>query len=268
MTTCRQNTAAKTDVGALTPSKRRRTLRSNANGPRKGVLELPELLEIILSFLSEREIFAKAQRVSRFWKETINRSPTIQRILWLKSQVVNATEPTSHAGDAPLILPFGDPRYERRLNHDPNMPIYANEIALNHLLQPIETRREVWHIPAELRTIATMKYVVGEPFEGLMVNTCTFHLPLKLKPQTWHSMYLTEPRITVAQLKVYPSAPYKLMDIHTRVDSWTTASVRDMDGLTFGLVLDIAKKICHSVVPARARGRYQADVQVYIATKV
>lgn len=254
------------DVSAQIPSKRRQSPRSNANGPRNSVLELPELLEIIFSFLSEREIFAKVQRVSRYWKETIAQSPAAQRSLWLKSQFVNTAVPTSHSGDAGLFLPFGDPRYHSRLNLDPNVPIYEKGVAPNNLLQPFEARREIWHIPAELETLGVIKCTEGEPLDGLIVHMYTFDLPLDLKPQTWHGMYLTEPRIAAAQVKIYSRAPHPLMHDDMAVDAWTTASMWDAGGLTFGSILVVAEKICQTVVPARIRGEYQAGVEVSIAT--
>lgn len=250
-----QSAAADIDVGAQTPNNRYRTPRSSASGLRKGIFELPELLETIISLLSEREILANAQRVSRVWKDTIARSPKLQRKLWLRSQAANVAAPIGHSGDSQLLLPTGDPRFERRVIRDPNVPIYANDVAPNRLLQTFGDGPGFWHIPAEVESLVVIKHMVGAPFDGFMLHTYTLDLPLNLMSQSWHGMYLTERRITTAQLKVCSIALHQLMDNQTPVDSWTTASMREVDGLTFGSVMVVAKKICHTVCTCKCSWR-------------
>jgi hypothetical protein len=60
-------------------------------------LNTPELLEAIISFLPDRDIMAKAQRVSRTWKNAIARSPGINKILWLTPRAGKATHVTTHS---------------------------------------------------------------------------------------------------------------------------------------------------------------------------
>lgn len=187
------------------PSKKRRTLRSNAEGPRKAVLELPELLEYIFSFLTEQDILAKAQRFCRLWNNVVANAPTVQNRLCLNPSVGKASDPIGHSGDSPLMVASYNRRDASKLNRDPNIPVYAKGVAPNHLFQPFDARREVWHIPAQLRTMTIVPCVSSEPTllsKQSAVQSCELHLPLNFKTQTWHGMYLTQPHSTIAHLKV------------------------------------------------------------------
>lgn len=78
-------------------------------------------------------------------------------------------------------------------------------------------------------------------------------------------MYLTEPRITVAQLDV------QLRDGNCRrllsmYYTYSSVSVREDDGLTFGMVLDVAERVRRSA-PADFRGRGEARVAIWFVTE-
>jgi hypothetical protein len=52
-------------------------------GPRRAALDIPEILENVLSFLPPRALFG-VQRVSHLWKGTIAASPPIQENMFLR----------------------------------------------------------------------------------------------------------------------------------------------------------------------------------------
>jgi hypothetical protein len=61
------------------------------------VLDVPELLENILSFLPEREILTSVQLVSQTWRSSIVGSPRIQKSLFLPKGKKPAVSPDSPA---------------------------------------------------------------------------------------------------------------------------------------------------------------------------
>jgi hypothetical protein len=105
---------------------------SPSNITRDAVLNTPELLEAVVSFLPGRDIIAKAQRVSRTWKDAIAHSPMIHESLWLKSQASKAVCPsyfTSLEGENM----YGDPMVPNEYFLRQELPVYHNIIAYNPL---------------------------------------------------------------------------------------------------------------------------------------
>jgi hypothetical protein len=57
------------------------------------VLDVPELLETIIFFLPDREIFNNAQKFSRTWKASIAASPRLLRKSWQRKSKKPAVLP-------------------------------------------------------------------------------------------------------------------------------------------------------------------------------
>ena len=237
------------------------------------VLGIPELREHIFLNLSEREIFAIAQRVSRLWYEAIAKSPKVQERLCLKSSFTQVAAPIGHTADFQVSVAAQEINFP--LNRGPNLPVYAKGVTTNRLLKIFGTRRHTWNIPAQLRRMLTVPCETDGPAflsKQLEVSSCTIQIPLDLLSQSlsWHGMYLTEPRITVAHLEFYDIALQNQMDRNRTVAATrTAASVREKDGLTFGSILFVANRICQTVVPAaRFQGRSTVEIQVTILTEM
>jgi hypothetical protein len=90
------------------------------------VLDVPELLENILSFLPEREILTSVQRVSQTWRSSIVASPRIQRKLFLLKGKKPAVSPIRSIDDDLDEQVFG-------------WPVYHTSVATNRLLEGFHT---------------------------------------------------------------------------------------------------------------------------------
>lgn len=58
--------------------------RARSFAPVSAVLNTPELLETIFSYLDQRTLLISAQRVSHYWRLTIINSPVLQRLLYFR----------------------------------------------------------------------------------------------------------------------------------------------------------------------------------------
>lgn len=82
-----------------------------------------------------------------------------------------------------------------------------------------------------------------------------FKKPLDFTRPTWLDMYITEPRITIAQLGVQV-AEATLRATSGEFDSrWSSSalvavSVQHPEGLIFGRVLEVLEKVCRSLALA------------------
>jgi len=79
---------------------------------------------------------------------------------------------------------------------------------------------------------------------------------------SWLDMFLTEPRVTVARLDLQVPAGLRFGGLY----SWSSASVREADGLTFGTVLAAAEKIRLSA-PVDTEGRNPAQILVRVMSE-
>jgi hypothetical protein len=61
------------------------------------VFDVPELLETIIAFLPDRDIYNHAQQVSRLWKATIFASPRLLRRSWQRKSNKPAISPSAFA---------------------------------------------------------------------------------------------------------------------------------------------------------------------------
>jgi len=86
------------------------------------VLDTPELLETIISLLSDREIYNNAQKVSRTWKATIAASPRLLRKSWQRKSRRPAVSPARFTEGLGLVTEFD---FES---------IYATPLQVNSLL--------------------------------------------------------------------------------------------------------------------------------------
>jgi hypothetical protein len=91
-------------------------------GPRRAALDIPEILENVLSFLPPRTLFG-VHRVSHLWKSTIAASPPIQEKMFLRlrtktSEIWMLTNPRS--------VPRGWNRGEERPGLDWNFRIVGD----------------------------------------------------------------------------------------------------------------------------------------------
>jgi hypothetical protein len=103
------------------------------------------------------------------------------------------------------------------------------------------------------------------PGNGLLVHHYVFKLQAEPTLPTWLAMYLTEPGITVAWLQIeLPKLQPRMLD---DTDTYSQASVRDSDGLTFGRILAVAERMCRDI-PTAIGGDNKPFVRVWFATTV
>ena len=82
---------------------------------------------------------------------------------------------------------------------------------------------------------------------------------------TWHGMFVTEPRITVAVMELELQWEHEEGE-EAQYYLWASASVREPGGLTFGAVLVAAEKMRRSA-PVGIEGRENARVWVRFAAE-
>lgn len=207
------------------------------------VLGTTELLDAILSLLPARDIRLYNQRVCKKWKDAIAASPTIQTKLWLRSPLGEAISPEGTLTDHPLVT-------NQRLNSRygnldfgvmPSTPWYNCDVKPNRFLLTSS-----WPgYPPPLMTAPTLRDITA-----LTSGLPTWHNitirnikpTLSVVQPSWIDMYLTEPPVTTARLSVSLPDPEQ----RGRSYDYTTASVRDLGGLTFRAVLDVMDKVCQS----------------------
>jgi hypothetical protein len=236
---------------------------------RDAVMGTPELLEAIISFLPARDILVKGQRVSRTWKDSISQSPMIQERVWLKAQASKTVRPNRYILSVPIAVPWPLGVCEQ-LQHE-DLPVYFENVSINPLRQFGKVDDSVgWR---EIRR---------SPERTLLANPPLFHLSkfrLDYSPvnpflytvrPSWFGMHLTEPSITIAQVEIYlPRLPRVRLRISFGTGKkhlYSSAVVRDADGLTFETILDVAEKIRQSV-PAGTYGADEALVGISFATQ-
>jgi hypothetical protein len=229
------------------------------------VLDVPELLETILSFLPERELITSVQRVSRTWRSSIAQSPRIQRRLF---------SPKSNQPSAlPAWFPTNDPLnlLGRKLPHF-DIPMYKGPMTFNDffkddtgrhglkegadalwlykgcelcLLDDLKGNREALEREACYMHYFCHKYSAREA-PGGQPQPATSDSP----ELSWRSMQLCNPPIAVAALYV-----------QKRRSAWadpteSCATIFDRAGITMGLVHDTVAAMMRSQFGEKASEVY------------
>jgi hypothetical protein len=234
-----------------------------ATTARDTVLNTPELLEVVISFLPGRDILANAQRVSWTWSNSITRSAEIAKSLWLKNQAIKAASPIGFMSTCTGLQPKPFGSYSTNASKD--LPVYPSNTAHNSLPMSKHSerkRKRSW----KLISIALSP---PRPESRLSLFCCHICLRPSAAQQIWRNMYLTKPAITIARLDIYiPKFSESKSGLFIAANSsrLSSLSVREPDGLTFGLVLAIAEKICQAA-PADIYEIEQAYVNVWFATE-
>jgi hypothetical protein len=210
---------------------RRHTRSMTADAARKAVFDTPELLENITSFLPPRDIFAKAQRLSRQWKTAVDSSPAIKTRLWLLSQDQTPIQPVSFTD--------GDTFPEAPLWGQVTMPIYPRTVSFNPLCIDGMVG-SVW-----MSMTGPWAFTTATA-DGTYLHPGVIHLDshknrdrqerLVREPRSsWRDMYLTDPPITTGILSLFELGYVR--DGHYILDHVPLA-IRHHDGLTLGLLHD------------------------------
>lgn len=190
------------------------------------VLDVPELLENILSFLPDREILTSVQRVSKTWRSSIIGSPRIQRSLFLSKGKKPAVSPMRFTGDN-LEAIFG-------------WAIYDSSVTTNHLFQDCHS----------LYPKCRLNYRVGHfdmarHFDILVKQTGShptdYWIDVDMYPKgepafahepnlSWRKMQLCDPPITTVSFEAKSGDNNVLSSV-----SDIYATLFDKDGVTLGL---------------------------------
>lgn len=202
---------------------------------RRAVFDTSELLERIISFVPAREILTKVQRVSRTWKIAVNSSPTLQTILWRKSQATQALPPTGfpgYSGAKEHSLGF---KLMARLGV--GLPLYSGGLAFNEILlssHNVQSRS----LFVQSVTLEGMGRLVRTAFTDHILDQESHGAQ-----PTWLGMYITEPPITVARIAVY------LPDCRQSRKSgdWIEVTVCEQSGPRFATALTVVDKMRKSL---------------------
>lgn len=210
-----------------------------SNTARHNVLDTPELSEAIISFLPNRDILSKAQRVSRTWKAAIAQSPTVQTKLWLRSQAIEAAVPIPP-------LPDQEPETRPSRTGKSKLPVYPNKNAHSWLFFGGDRLKTSSKRTLDGRKISEH----NSPVYHVMFLRGLRHILDRPQP-SWLPMYLTEPPITVARVCVSPFTPppqpFAGTTLRSPDQTMVTISVHNENGLTFETVLAAAKQVCEEL---------------------
>lgn len=197
-----KSTGLKVAAGRHTTTTKGFTTSSATTTARDTVMSTAELLDAILSFLPGRDILVRARRVCKNWKDAIDHSPTIQARLWLKSNTIQAIAPLTYSTNRPVLQTMG--WHTSRVTSDQDPPIYPADTAPNSLRQFRSGYKcstdGVWTI--EDPGYLDPKFSPRLASKRMLINAQRWQAAFAAVKPSWLGMYLTEPRITVAQLDV------------------------------------------------------------------
>jgi hypothetical protein len=223
------------------------------------VLDVPELLENILSFLPGREILTSVQRVSQAWRAAILDSPLIQRMLFSPKGNNPAALPAWFSTIDPLggqskrFQRFGIPMYKEpmtingffkkdtgRDGMEEVDDLYLYKSCDLRLMDGFESSREAPGREDRYMRYSCLRFLVREG-PGSTPQPATSNSP----GLSWRSMQLCDPPIGVANLRV--RVDYRLRD---SVQLYATILDKDR-GITMGLV--------HDTIAAMIRSHLRQD---------
>lgn len=211
---------------------------------------------MIISCLYYPDIFMNAQRVSRFWRDTIAQSPKIQRTLRLRPDADRVISPLGFLHDhtwpslaAALLIPKP---------FAPDLPVYPSNLQESYLTRERHGLGHVWRREGSYPRATCLTLSIAN--RSLMQARSADFQP------TWFGWFLTEPRITVTWLELVLAGAIDKEGIGSCYYSWSCASVRDPNGLTFGSVLRTAEKIRQSA-PVGTKGRENARALIRFVTE-
>jgi hypothetical protein len=193
------------------------------------VLDVPELLENVIFCLPDREIYHNAQRVSHAWKAAIDASPRLLRKSWQRKS------------KAPVVLPseftqINEGDIYEEMFREADVPIYLTLIVVNS---------HFTHGERLLTNDGILDTHFFSHWYYKSLTQCTLQVRKRLRndfghcnrgpaEQTWRSMQLCDPPITVARMQVKVAGEFA----EPEGPKYTDLTVYDRDGITMGLVYD------------------------------
>jgi hypothetical protein len=196
-------------------------------------LQLPEILEQIISHLPGRNILNHAQKVSKLWKDVISTSPLVQKRLGRRPQTAHVSAPTATSTwSRPSNLPYA---VADMLSS--GVPIYSGSYQINIVFPKLLTDQlirdrypAIQHAVSDvvsLRTLARIHFVRLQSSANANERF------------SWQGMQLTEPPITTVWIEV--KAPIKHGE--EREVGQIQAALRESHGVTIGAVIDVIDRI-------------------------
>jgi hypothetical protein len=200
------------------------------------VFDVPELVEGILALVPEREIPTRIQRVSTTWKTVVEDSPSIQqRIGRHKGRTIPPETPKRMAE-----------AWTEDEEDDFGIPIYKMPIPMNSVFEGTTELYQdcnMWYTKDLARNLSFYpgpnwsKHTISiESFRSKdYPNTPAFSDNHQL---SWRDIQICDPPITAARLHTYSGMELWDFEVVRLIE--ISATVFDEDGITMGLVHDIA----------------------------
>lgn len=231
---CKHKRPTTSNAALSTSTRITRSMTTHA--ARMAVFDTPELLENIITFLPATEILTKILRVSKTWKAAVKASPRIKTKLWLRPQAAAPSSPDEYMSKAFVL----STTVIRRMVLKLNLPIYTKPLLFNPFPRAAYTKDErLVHV--RVISISPPCHVVKVRFNWRWLSKVSAHP----RRPSWLDMYLTESPITVAPVVVrLPLDPGSRTSSAKLVIS---ATVRDRQGLTFAIVLDVMERMAASI---------------------
>jgi hypothetical protein len=192
------------------------------------VLDTPELLETIVSFLPYHKILTSAQQVSTFWKNAIKASPRIQTLLWRGSRVLSphgsTYDPTATDKHSRAI--YGTSEVFITVMRAVGAPRYTESVLLNEQFFSGYKYIGVFRTSHNhsYPTIATRRLFREGDMSWAFEPVSTGARP------SWLDMFVTSPPITAAQVSVYMRSPDD-----APLATHRFATVYDRGGITYAM---------------------------------
>jgi hypothetical protein len=218
----------------------RRITRGMVKGPAcREALQLPEVLEQVISHLPGRTIFTHAQRVSKFWKNVIGTSPLVQKKLWLRSLSAHISSPTGISTEQDILRTR--PKFANEALSS-GVPIYPGSFHINTLFPRLYSRQAL----LDNRSLPRHYVNIVELPRGKLVDIGIPRDKVSAKESerpTWLNLPLTEPPITTAWVAVVIHDYLYTLRLSAYWVDLIPVTVRNDGGLTFASVIDVVDRM-------------------------
>lgn len=186
----------------------------------QAVLQVAELLEIIISQLSCRDVLCAASRVSPTWAQIITTSPSIRKKLFRRTSKSSPVSPSRFHG--------------HWLVEEPCQPVYDETLEINPL---IDNEQPCYKIPSLRRFprgLIRLRFNVG-------CDVVPYVSTSEGKQKSWRDMFLIDPPCTILMIEASMFPKKSDDECEHTINTFT---IRDRKGITLGFLADVLADVC------------------------
>lgn len=184
-------------------------------------LLITELREMIILQLDPLTTLATAVRISRDWKNLIDRSPAIRRMLMLAPSSSSITRPYA---------------YSQRCG---GIPLYAGSLRVSPTLEDLSS---AWILPNRMHwgvSVSEAPRYLSETAGNTLIRFRRREAPNNrpVQPEgSWRHIFITDPQCTTVLVRIE-----RLSVMSLQLDIDTTFVVQDRGGIKLGFLEDVVQ---------------------------